>query len=86
MCTPVSLISNDYLHSGGYVPTVRIISSCLFIGPICRLVWDPLGRYFASCGGNDKHIRVWHNAPGYRAQMADCKNKIFNAKSDVLKV
>lgn len=52
---------------------------------ITGLVWDPIGRYLASSGGNDKHVKVWHNVPGYKALIDDCKKKVPVAKSQALK-
>lgn len=65
---------------------LQIVLDCKRLDSISGLVWDPLGRFFASSGGNDKHVRVWHNGPGYRAQIDDCKKKIVTAKSQALKV
>ncbi|XP_065830793.1 transducin beta-like protein 2 [Oscarella lobularis] len=52
---------------------------------VTSLAWDPLGRYLASAGGEDKHIRVWHNEWGYRAQLVDLKEKIAKTPSQAHK-
>ena len=39
-----------------------------------------------SAGGADRSIKVWHNPVGVRASVADLKEKLLKAKSDVMKV
>ena len=53
---------------------------------ISSLTWHPSSHFFASAGGADKHIRVWHNTAGIKAQIRDLEEQLKKAKTDSLKV
>ncbi|WP_395241656.1 WD40 repeat domain-containing protein, partial [Salmonella sp. s51933] len=52
---------------------------------ITSLAWHPSSHFFASAGGSDKHIRVWHNTAGIKAQIRDLEGQLRRAKKDSLK-
>lgn len=54
-------------------------------GIISALVWDPSSRYLVSAGGEDKHIRVWHNTPGMKQLLIELEAKLPKASSEPLK-
>ena len=56
------------------------------IDDISSLTWHPSSHFFASAGGADKHIRVWHNTAGIKAQIHDLEGQLKRAKTDSLKV
>nr|XP_061801675.1 transducin beta-like protein 2 [Nerophis lumbriciformis] len=47
------------------------------------LRFDTTGRYLACCG--DKAIRVFHNAPGYRATIRDMQDMLKKAQNEAMK-
>jgi WD40 repeat protein len=53
---------------------------------ISSLTWHPSSHFFASAGGADKHIRVWHNTAGIKAQIRDLEDQLKKAKTESLKV
>ena len=53
---------------------------------ITALVWEPASVYLASAGGSDRHIRLWHNAPGKRELIKELQAKIPKTTSEPLKV
>jgi len=54
-------------------------------GVISALRWHADSRQLASAGGSDKSVRVWHNVPGVKANLAELTNKLPKAKSDTMK-
>ncbi|XP_028396742.1 transducin beta-like protein 2 isoform X2 [Dendronephthya gigantea] len=52
---------------------------------ISSLTWHPSCHFFASAGGADKHIRVWHNTAGIKAQIHDLEGQLKKAKTESLK-
>ncbi len=55
------------------------------VGVVSALVWDPSSRYMVSAGGEDRHIRVWHNAPGMKQLLEELQDKLPKASSEPLK-
>ena len=53
---------------------------------ISSLTWHPSSHFFASAGGADKHIRVWHNTAGIKAQIRDLEDQLKKVKTESLKV
>ena len=53
---------------------------------VSSLCWDSSSLYLASAGGEDRHVRVWHNHPGQRQLIQEMKAKLPKATSDALKV
>ncbi|XP_051257857.1 transducin beta-like protein 2 [Dicentrarchus labrax] len=52
-------------------------------GKIDDLRFDVNGRFLACCG--DKAIRVFHNAPGYRAAIRDMQDMLKKAQNEAMK-
>ncbi|XP_008330876.1 transducin beta-like protein 2 [Cynoglossus semilaevis] len=50
---------------------------------IADLRFDTTGRFLVSCG--DKAIRVFHNAPGYRATIRDMQDMLKKAQNEGMK-
>ena len=55
-------------------------------GNITSLAWESASMYFASAGGSDRYIRVWHNAVGQKILVDELKGKLPKATSEALKV
>ena len=53
---------------------------------VSSLCWDSSSLYLVSAGGEDRHVRVWHNHPGQRQLIQEMKAKLPKATSDALKV
>ena len=67
--------------------SVDIVSAVYLVSDvISALRWDPSSRYLASAGGEDRHVRVWHNTPGLRELVTDLETKIAKATSESFKV
>lgn len=64
--------------------TVYII--CAVLDNISSLSWHPSSHFFASAGGTDRHIRVWHNTAGMKAQIRDLETQLKKAKTESVKV
>ena len=50
------------------------------------MCWDPASQYLVSAGGEDRHVRVWHNYPGKKLLLQELKRDLPKASSDALKV
>ena len=50
------------------------------------MCWDPASQYLVSAGGDDRHVRVWHNYPGKKLLLQELKSELPKATSDALKV
>lgn len=72
--------------SGLWNRIVKVFFIIFTSGAITSLVWEPTSLYLASAGGADRHIRLWHNAPGLRELIRDCQAKLPKASSEALKV
>lgn len=55
-------------------------------GVVSGLCWDPSSLYLVSAGGEDRHVRVWHNRAGMRELLRDLEAKLPKAASEPLKV
>ena len=53
---------------------------------ISDLCWEPSSLYLASAGGEDRHVRLWHNVPGMKQLIIDLEAKLPKASSEPLKV
>lgn len=53
---------------------------------ITAIAWHPSSRYLATAGGNDRQIRVWHNAVGIKVEIDDLEGRLIRAKSDTIRV
>lgn len=51
--------------------------------PITCLQFDKEGRWLISSG--DKHLRVFHNVPGFREKVMDLMTKLKSANTESLK-
>ena len=58
----------------------------LSIESITAIVWESSSLYFATAGGDDRHIRLWYNVAGMREQLALNEHDLKVAKSQALKV
>ena len=67
-------------------PFIQLIVFSWLPGEITALAWYSDSRQLFSAGGADRSIKVWHNPVGVRASVADLKEKLLKAKSDVMKV
>ena len=70
----------------GYFVSYPHVSLVCVLDDISSLTWHPSSHFFASAGGADKHIRVWHNTAGIKAQIRDLEEQLKKAKTDSLKV
>ncbi|XP_031553356.1 transducin beta-like protein 2 isoform X2 [Actinia tenebrosa] len=52
---------------------------------ITAIAWHPSSRYLATAGGNDRQIRVWHNAVGIKVEIDDLEGRLVRAKSDTIR-
>ncbi|XP_020894686.1 transducin beta-like protein 2 isoform X2 [Exaiptasia diaphana] len=52
---------------------------------ITAIAWHPSSRYLATAGGNDRQIRVWHNAVGIKVEIDDLEGRLMRAKSDTIR-
>ena len=62
------------------------VSVCWFLDTVSCVCWDPASLYLVSAGGNDRHVRAWHNYPGRRVLLGEMKAELPKASSDALKV
>ena len=53
---------------------------------ITAIAWHPSSRYLATAGGNDRQIRVWHNAVGIKVEIDALEGRLVRAKSDTIRV
>lgn len=53
---------------------------------ITDLCWDPSSLYLVSAGGEDRHVRVWHNTAGMKELLVELETKIPKTSSEPLKV
>ena len=58
----------------------------VFLDDITAIAWHPTSRYLTTAGGNDRQIRVWHNAVGIKVEIDDLEGRLMRAKSDTMKV
>ena len=47
------------------------------------MLFDDEGKWLVTCG--DKHVRVFHNVPGIKRNIADLQSELKVAKSEGLK-
>ena len=53
---------------------------------VTALCWDPSSLYLVSAGGEDRHVRVWHNTGGMRELVTELEAKFPKTTSEPLKV
>ncbi|XP_068750616.1 transducin beta-like protein 2 isoform X2 [Montipora capricornis] len=52
---------------------------------ITAISWHPSSRYLATAGGEDRVIRVWHNAAGIKVQIDDLQGRLYRARNENVK-
>ena len=62
------------------------VCACVCADAVAGLCWSPSSLLLASAGGEDRHVRLWHNSPGLKQQASELREKIPRASSDALKV
>ena len=67
------------------VPVAHVSYTLCDVGVISALCWDPSSLYLVSAGGDDRHIRVWHNTPGMQQLLLDLEARLPKATSEPLK-
>ncbi len=74
--------SNISWFSGRSGDVVGMIESA-HTQPLTCLLFDKEGRWLLSSG--DKHIRIFHNVPGYRTKLNDLREKLRKANTEGMK-
>ncbi|XP_029212579.2 transducin beta-like protein 2 isoform X3 [Acropora millepora] len=52
---------------------------------ITAISWHPSSRYLATAGGDDRVIRVWHNAAGIKVQIEDLQGRLYRTRNENVK-
>ncbi|XP_074635815.1 transducin beta-like protein 2 isoform X3 [Acropora palmata] len=52
---------------------------------ITAISWHPSSRYLATAGGDDRLIRVWHNAAGIKVQIEDLQGRLYRTRNENVK-
>nr|XP_012221648.1 PREDICTED: transducin beta-like protein 2 [Linepithema humile] len=55
----------------------------IFLGPITCLAFDTVGKYLLVAG--NKHIKIFHNIPGYRTAIESAKRKLQQRQTQATK-
>lgn len=63
--------------------SVSFLSFIFNVVEIAKIGFDPSGRYLVTAG--DKHLLVFHNVVGYRANITDMEKKLKTATSQPMR-
>ncbi|XP_012282453.1 transducin beta-like protein 2 isoform X3 [Orussus abietinus] len=75
----LSSLSFHVLDGGKLDTTIEDV----FIGPITSVAFNAIGQYILVAG--DKHVKILHNVPGYRATIESAKKKLKQKQTSATK-
>jgi len=81
-------VVNSHFHCQNQIVLsfISLLVTVIFVDNITAIAWHPTSRYLATAGGNDRQIRVWHNAVGIKVEIGDLEGRLIRAKSDTIRV